>query len=103
MDEGTQATASGSDLPPWARSLLYVLVDCRAWLDYAQNSRTCAGDDIPTVPELALEMIEPATDMLVWCYPDGVVRQVVHPIRHLLDQLEGAIEEDLNTLIEEVL
>lgn len=72
-------------------------------MDYAQNSRTGAGDDVPTVPELALYMIETAADMLLWYYADGVVREVVHPLRHLSDELEAAIEEDLNTLIEEVL
>jgi len=103
MEETLESTDNGIDLPPWARSLLWLLVDCKAWLDYAQNSRTGAGDDVPTVPELALGMIETATDMLVWCYPDGVVRQVVHPIRHLADEVEAAIDEDLDSLIRELL
>jgi len=102
MEETFQTSPENIDLPPWARSLLYVLVDCKAWLDYAQNSRTSAGDEVPTVPELALDMIGTAVEMLLWYYPHGVVREILNPVRNLRDELEAALEEDLETLIQEL-
>jgi len=103
VDEATQATSSSVGLPPWGERLLYALLDCVVLLEYFNDRIAGSGGEIPTVPELAVDLIGAAIQMLLWRYPDGVVRNLVNAIRAVPAELEAAIEEDLNTLIQEVL
>jgi len=103
MVEVLESTDNGIDLPPWARSLLYVLVDCKHWLQYVQYGLTPADDEILTVPELAVDMVRTAVEMLLWYYPHGVVREILNPVRNLPDELEAAMEEYLDGLIAQLL
>ena len=102
MEEAFESCPSTLDRPPWTEPLLDVACGATDLWDYTDGGRTHAGDEAPTVSELAVLMIRTGIEMLRWRYPDRLVAEAVNAIRDLPDKLERLIEHELKGLLEEV-
>lgn len=90
------------DRPPWMGPLLDVACGATDLWDYADGGRTHAGDEAPPLPELAVLMIRTGIEMLRWRYTDGPVAETLKAVCDLPHRLERLMEDELNSLLEEV-
>jgi len=102
MEEAFESCPSTLDRPTWTGPLLDVACGATDLWDYTDGGRTHAGDEAPTGSELAVLMIRTGIEMLRWRYPDGPVAEAVCAIRNLPDRLERLVEDELNSLLEDV-
>lgn len=103
MEEAFESCPGTLDGPPWTGPLLDVAIGAEdVWAYTVEGCTNPDWDEPPTVPRLAVLMIRTAFQMLLWCYPDGPVAEAVNAIGDLPDKLERLMEDELNSLLEEI-
>ena len=87
----------------WARALPDIAAGAADLFDYIATHCTQSGEEPPSVSDLAVLMIRTGIEMLRWRYPEGPAAETLNAIRDLPHKLERLMQDELNSLLEEVL